>query len=142
MEKSSPTERLAIGEKAPLLVIQNKQQPLNLQSASGTYTLLSFWASYDGTSRMRNAQLGYIAAHNPRLNLVSVSLDETSSIFTASVQQDNLSSVRCYRVSADERPKVIRNYGLDNELKNYLLDSQGVIIARNVTAETLNNYIN
>ena len=59
-KKSVPTEKLALGDKAPELVLCNEMQPLNLQDASGNYTLLSFWASYDASSRAQNAALSHL----------------------------------------------------------------------------------
>ena len=49
--KSTLTEKLALGEKVPELVLCNESQPLNLRAAEGGYLLLSFWASYDAVSR-------------------------------------------------------------------------------------------
>lgn len=141
VEKSIPTERLAIGDKAPSLEFRSEKQTLNLLNANGNYTLLSFWASYDAESRTANAQFGYIAAQHPKLKMVSVSFDEMKSVFDATVKQDHLDKQSCFRVADGDKSVIFREYGLKNGFKNYLLDSKGVIIARNITPDALADYV-
>ena len=63
-DESAFTEGLRVGEEAPELLLCNQMQPLDLHAPAGAYTLLSFWASYDATSRLTNLSLNRVAEHN------------------------------------------------------------------------------
>ena len=112
-------------------------QPLDLHAPAGSYTLLSFWASYDATSRLTNLSLNRVAEHNSRIKMISVSFDEYRSAFNASVRQDGLSEASCHWETEGEKSEIYKRYGLKSGFKNYLLDSEGKVVACNVTSDEL-----
>ena len=86
-ERSTSTEKLALGDKAPKLVLgDNNKQMLNLQNPSGDYTLLSFWASYDAVSRLENAKLDHLVQQSARVKMVSISFDSYQSVYQAAIK--------------------------------------------------------
>ena len=142
-ERSTSTEKLALGDKAPELVLgDNNKQTLNLHNPSGDYTLLSFWASYDAVSRMENAKLNHVLQHSARVKMVSISFDSYQSVYQAAVKQDGMKTSDCHWEMEGENSPVFKAYDLEGGFKNYLLDKDGVIVAKNLTADELVSYLN
>ncbi len=135
------TEKYSVGDALPSFSLCSAKQSLNLHSSEGGYTLLSFWASYDASSRACNASLAHFTEKTDRIQLVSVSFDRYPSVFRAAVKQDRLPEDRCYLEVESIYSNLYKMFDLKNGFKNYLLDSKGVIIARNVTAENLKSYL-
>ena len=143
-ERSTSTEKLALGDKAPELVLgdNNNKQLLNLQNPSGNYTLLSFWASYDAVSRMENARLDHLLSQSARVKMVSISFDSYQSVYQAAVKQDGVNASNCHWDMEGENSAIYKSYDLKDGFKNYLLDKDGVIVAKNLTADELVSYLN
>lgn len=141
-EERIPTEKLTVGDKAPELVLCNEAQPLDLRAGNGKYTLLSFWASYDATSRVKNAALSKEVQENTRVKMISVSFDHYASVYRQAVEQDALRLPESYVETEGANSDVFQAYGLENGFGNYLLDDKGVIVAKNLSAEELSSYLN
>ena len=142
IEKKSPTEKLVPGDMAPLPVLENESQTLNLRTGDGKYTLLSFWAGYNAQSRMKNAELCHAVDKSDRIKMISVSVDRYESVFRAAVRQDNLNESSCYNETDGKHSKLFRDYDLKNGFSNYLVNDKGVIVAKNVSTEDLAEYMN
>ncbi len=137
-KKKTLTEELPVGQQAPEVILCNETKPLNLQSAEGNYTILSFWASYDAASRMRNASLKHAVENNARIRMVSISFDRYESVYKASVRQDDCCQNSVSYLEMDgEDSDIYKSYGLKNGFTNYLLDSNGVVVARNISADEI-----
>ena len=112
--KNTPTEGLTIGDKAPTFTICGEKQLIDLKDLRGKYVLLSFWASYDALSRMQNATLNHAIA-----------------------QADN-----CFVELAGVSSDLYQTYRLKRGFKNFLLDENGVIVAKDITVSELSSYLN
>ena len=141
-KRNTPTEKLPVGAQAPELVLGNEKQPLSLQASKGNYILLSFWASYDAASRTRNARLHHVVSDDARVEMISISFDRYRSVFDAAVRQDGIDKEVCHLEMEGEDSEVFKSYDLKSGFKNYLVDSRGVIVAKNVTADELALYLN
>ena len=147
VEKDKPTGGLNVGDIAPDFKIQSMSagQPLaELSDMKGKYVLLSFWASYDAHSRMQNASLSNVlrsASRNENVEMVSVSFDEYQSIFKETVRKDQIVTPTCFVETKGESSGIFKKYRLGRGFTNYLLDDNGVIIAKNISAE-LSAYLN
>ena len=111
----------------------------------GKYVLLSFWASYDAHSRMQNASLSNVlrsASRNENVEMVSVSFDEYQSIFKETVRKDQIVTPTCFVETKGEYSGLFKKYRLGRGFTNYLLDDNGVIIAKNISAAELSAYLN
>lgn len=139
--KSTMTEKLALGDQVPELVLCNQSQLLNLRAAEGGYLLLSFWASYDAVSRENNAMLNHAIQGEARMGMISVSFDRYRSVYEAAVRQDGLQNSVCYLETGGEHSDAFKAYDLKSGFKSYLIDSKGVIVAKNVTASELSAYL-
>ena len=69
--------------------------------------------------------------------MISISFDRYESVYKASVEQDKINADNCYLEMEGENSDIYKSYGLKNGFTNYLLDNEGVIIAKNVTADEL-----
>ena len=140
--KDTPTEGLTIGDKAPEFKICGEKQLIDLKDLKGKYVLLSFWASYDADSRMRNATLSHVADQNESVEMVSVSFDDYKSVFNETIKKDQISTSKCFVELDGKKSDIYKTYRLHKGFKNYLLDKNGVIIAKNVQAAELSSYLN
>ena len=147
VEKDKPTGGLNVGDIAPDFKIQSMSagQPLaELSDMKGKYVLLSFWASYDAHSRMQNASLSNVlrsASRNDNVEMVSVSFDEYQSIFKETVRKDQIVTPTCFVETKGESSGLFKKYRLGRGFTNYLLDENGVIIAKNISAADLSAYV-
>lgn len=135
-KRDTPTEKLPVGAQAPELVLGNEKQPLSLQAPKGNYILLSFWASYDATSRTRNARLHHVVSDDARVKMISISFDRYPSIFRTAVRQDGLSE-NVYQEMDGEGSEIFKSYDLKHGFINCLVDDRGVIVAKNVSPSEL-----
>ena len=135
-KRNTPTEKLSIGAQAPELVLGKQKQPLSLQAPIGNYILLSFWASYDATSRTRNARLHHVVSDDARVKMISISFDRYPSVFRTAVKQDGLSE-NVYQEMDGEGSEIFKSYDLKHGFTNCLVDDRGVIVAKNVSPSEL-----
>ena len=147
VEKDKPTGGLNVGDIVPDFKIQSMSagQPLaELSDMKGKYVLLSFWAIYDAHSRMQNASLSNVlrsASRNENVEMVSVSFDEYQSIFKETVRKDQIVTPTCFVETEGEDSGLFKKYRLNRGFTNYLLDGNGVIIAKNISAADLSAYV-
>ena len=159
VEKDKPTGGLNVGDIAPdfkIKAMSTEQQPTQnlsmsaeqsqteLSDLKGKYVLLSFWASYDAQSRMQNASLSNALRSTARNNvkMVSVSFDEYQSIFEETIRKDQIVTPTCFVETKGEYSGLFKKYRLGRGFTNYLLDDNGVIIAKNISAAELSAYLN
>ena len=141
VEKDKPTGGLSVGDVAPDFRIEStsgEQYPLKLADFKGRYVLLSFWASYDAQSRMQNVSLNNILRSDaPNVKMVSVSFDEYRSVFEETIRKDQIVTPTCFVETQGEDSGLFKKYRLNRGFTNYLLDGNGVIIAKNISAAEL-----
>ena len=147
VETDKPTGGLNVGDIAPDFEIQTmsaNQSVHELSDLKGRYVLLSFWASYDAQSRMQNASLNNAlrASANNNVELVSVSFDEYKSVFEETVRKDQIVTPTCFVETEGESSGLFKKYRFSRGFSNYLLDDNGVIIAKNISAAELSSYLN
>ena len=146
VSKDKPTGGLNVGDIAPDFKIQSmSDEQHELSNLKGKYVLLSFWASYDAQSRMQNASLSNVlrsASRNENVEMVSVSFDEYQSIFKETVRKDQIVTPTCFVETKGESSGLFKKYRLGRGFTNYLLDENGVIIAKNISAAELSAYLN
>ena len=117
---------ISVGEKAPELIVDG-----DTIHFSGL-TLVSFWSSFDGSSRERNVALSNKYSGNDSIRFVSVSLDRYRSVFRASVSQDGLDEEECFVDTLGKDSRLYKSYCLNHGYKNCLIDSSGTIIGVNL----------
>ncbi len=144
--KDKPTGGLNPGDIAPEFKIQSVQEnkSISLNSLKGKYVLLSFWASYDAQSRLHNTMLSNVlqSQDGRNLEMVSVSFDEYQSVFKETIRKDEIVEPLCFVETKGNKSDLFRKYNLNRGFSNYLLDENGIIIAKNISAAELSSYLN
>ncbi len=144
IEKDKPTRGLNEGDVAPDFKIEstsNNKQDFTLATLKGTYVLLSFWASYDANSRMLNVSFSNVLRSSRNVRMVSISFDEFQSIFKETIRMDQIVTPTCFVETEGENSELFKKYSLNKGFVNYLLDGNGVIIAKNISPAELSNYV-
>ena len=144
ISKDRPTEGLNIGDIAPNFNIEtiSGKQKIDLKSLKGKYILLSFWASYDAPSRIINAGLSEVLqSSSEQVEMLSVSFDEYRSVFDETIRKDRVTAATCFVDTKGTRSPVYRKYNLNHGFTTYLLDSDGIIVAKNISVDDISSYI-
>ena len=144
IDKNQPTSGLSVGNIAPNFTLRryNSEETTDLKALKGKYVLLNFWASYDADSRVKNALLSHEMENLSQcVTMVSVSFDEYASIFDETIKQDQIENAYCMVDTSGEASSLFDLYHLNKGFKNYLLDEKGQIIATNITAKELSQYL-
>ena len=144
VEKDKPTGGLNVGDLAPNLRVgtNSNGQQLYLDSRKSKYVLLSFWASYDAQSRMQNASLSNIIQALPNnVEMISVSFDEYKSVFDETIRKDQIPASSCFLETAGDASELYKAYSLNKGFKNFLLNDEGMILAKNISASELVSYL-
>lgn len=142
-EKAAPTEGYRLGDLAPGIEYAENDEMIDF-SNSECYTLVNFWAAYDATSRVRNMQLWNKVNEldSTQLMFYSISMDENQSVFTETLKTDKLGTTNqlCYKEGKNS--PVYKKYGLKNGFCNFLINKEGIIVAKDVTPDELLQKIN
>ena len=146
MNKDKTTGDLNVGDIAPDFAIQTQSDVpyrKSLSDLKGKRVLISFWASYDAPSRIRNTALNRVwlnIAHK-NMEMVSVSFDEYESIFKETIRKDQITASTCFVETKGESSELYETYQLNKGFTTYLLDEQGIIVAKNISANELSAYL-
>lgn len=137
--KVSAMKFTRVGANAPELDFPSPEGDLiALSSLRGKYVLLDFWASWCKPCRMENPNVVrlYNKFNNKGFEVYSVSLDESKEKWIQAINQDNLKWTHVSDLKGwQAEPAQI--YGVAAIPQTYLLDPQGVIIARNLRGAEL-----
>lgn len=130
---------LAVGKKAPDFTANNPEgKPVHFSENLKGYTLVDFWASWCGPCRRENPNIvaAYKEFHDKGFNIIAISLDKKKENWIKGIQDDNLTwthvSDLLFWNSA-----VAKLYGVRAIPANYLVDSKGTIVAKNLHGEEL-----
>ena len=90
----------------------------------------------------KNVSLSNVLRSSRNVEMVSVSFDEYQSIFKETVRKDQIVTPTCFVETKGEYSGLFKKYRLGRGFTNYLLDDNGVIIAKNISAAELSAYLN
>ncbi|KAA6336070.1 Thiol-disulfide oxidoreductase ResA [termite gut metagenome] len=142
-KKDKPAGGLNVGNAAPDFEIKAaNERSLALSNFKGKYVLLSFWASYDAQSRVQNICLNNaLQSAFPNIEMVSVSFDEYKSVFTETVRRDQIVASACFVETEGTKSGLFDKYRLQQGFTSYLLDKDGVILAKDVSTKELDTFL-
>lgn len=132
-----------VGDKAPDFTLQNTAgESIRLSSTQGKYVFLDFWASFCAPCRAESGHKVQLAKDysDKNFTIFSVSLDADKNKWQAAIQKDSLSWINL-REPDSWNSKLIEMYKIEKMPFNYLLDTNGVIITKNLSIEELRRHL-
>ena len=129
----------AIGMKAPEFTAPGLNgEQLALKDMLGKITLIDFWAGWCKPCRLENPNVVavYNKYHKKGLNVVGVSLDKTAEAWKAAIEKDGLTWNHVSHIQYFNDP-IAKLYNVDAIPAAFLLDENGVIIAKNLRGPAL-----
>lgn len=138
-KEAKPSVGLNPGDLAPRIELPREGLTIPFRNQMGRYTLLNFWAAYDGESRARNVQLANEVRKcaSGKVEICSISLDPSRSVFKETVRTDRLEDTPQWQAGGEEAQVLYKQFKLEKGFRNFLINDKGVIIAANVTPKRL-----
>ena len=130
-----------VGGKAPAFTAKTPEGgKLSLKDAMGAYTIIDFWASWCGPCRKENPNVVrvYNKYHDKGLNIISVSLDKAGQKdrWIKAIEKDKMDWFHVSNLQFWQDP-IAKQYGVRSIPATFLLDKNGIIIAKNLRGNAL-----
>src|SRR6201995_3168355 len=138
IEKANQT---AVGKNAPDFSANDiNGKPISLSSLKGNYVLLDFWASWCVPCRQENPNIvkAYHKFHNKGFDIFGVSLDDSRTEWLEAIKKDGLNWTQVSDLKG-WKTDAAALYGIKGIPMNYLIDKNGIIVAKGLRGKDLEN---
>ncbi|MCL6275165.1 TlpA family protein disulfide reductase [Muricauda sp. 2012CJ35-5] len=132
-KKITKADELAVGGKLSDFKMKTRQNAdISLSDYRGSYLLVDFWASWCRPCRVENPKLMQILEEdeNMEFQIIGVSIDEDMAAWEKAIEKDGIK----WPQILDTDHTLYKQYMLSSLPANFLLDKEGTIIAKNITA--------
>jgi peroxiredoxin len=139
-EQENPSVIPLGGDIAPEIILPNPQgDTIKLSSTRGSVVLLDIWAAWCAPCRRENPNLVkvYNLYHNKGFQIYQVSIDKTREAWLKGIEDDQLGKWIHVSDLKYWNSAVVTLYKIESIPANFLLDSEGKIIASNLRGEML-----
>lgn len=140
-------EVVAVGKQAPDFTANNEDgNPVKFSEhldGEGEYVLLDFWASWCGPCRRENPNIvrAYNKYKDKGFDVFAVSLDKSKERWLEGIEKDSLTWTHVSDLLFwDSEPAKL--YGVRAIPANFLIDKNGIIVAKNLKGEDLDKTLN
>lgn len=127
------------GRNSPEIVLPNPEgEEIALSSLQGKVVLLQFWSAMDRNSRILNQALteAYDKYKNRGFEIYQVSVDDNRIEWVDAIDKDGLTWINVGDMEGSNR--AVQNYNVQSIPFNYLLNEEGIIIAKDLKGAALN----
>lgn len=134
-------KQVVAGMNAKDFVIpDDKNAPVKLSAFRGRYVLLDFWASWCGPCREEHPNLKqlYERYKNKNFVVVSVSVDTDKQKWLRAIEKDGLPWPQLSDLKGNQG-EVYLAYGITSIPANFLIDPNGMVIAKDLKGDALKN---
>ena len=144
LESLKISENLHLGGVAPTVYGQNVQgEKVNYDFTKNKYTLISFWASYNSTSRKQRNKLEpiYKTYKTKGFDILAVSVDNVKEWWVNATILDKIQWPNISESTSKDESKNIQNYQATTLPLNFLIDKEGKIVARDIDLDSLSVWL-
>jgi peroxiredoxin len=134
---------VSVGHKAPNFTINGIDgKPVSLADYKGKYVMLDFWASWCAPCRAENPNVvkQYAIFKNKGFNILGISLDENKADWQKAIANDKLTWRHGSDLQKFDGPTETL-YHIEAIPSNFIIDPQGVIVAKNITGPDLEEFL-
>ncbi|TYR31197.1 AhpC/TSA family protein [Sphingobacterium phlebotomi] len=139
-ERIKKKSQVMAGMKAIDFSMENKDgRIIRLSEFEGKYVLLDFWASWSGPCREEHANLinAYQHYRDRGFTILSVSIDTDKNKWKEAIEKDGITWTQVSDLKG-HKGDVYLKYGITSIPANFLIDPDGVVIAKDLKGEFLN----